>query len=390
MSFIETRKPTEHELTHCERYELTSPKPWEPHVLNLTSGLDANDDPTWVIGEIRTHCRKDPPELSISAFKRLMQCKGSPSDRAEPRVIHDADVISIDVEHHEAMATTIGSRNSTITKEDLAKRWFIGLDTAARTLDATTQMGMRYVEGPFERRLRTSQVHMQFLTLNIRTYTDTMFSNKMSICGYSCAQVFTDGHHFCRVYPLHLKGGAHHALMSFIHEVGIPRTMHSDLALEETRGEWAKIIKQYHINQTTTEAKSPWQNRAEAEIRILKKVVRHLLRQAGAIMELWCYAIEWAARVRSLTAHDSLILNCQTLEERVSGRTPDILEFAHYGWYDWVWFREETSFPEENLCLGIWLGVPSKVGQAMTDWVMTSKGSVIACSSVTHLTDSEQ
>jgi len=107
-------------------------------------------------------------------------------------------------------------------------------------------------------------------------------------------------------------------------------------------------------------------------------------------MELWCYAIEWASRVRSLTAHDSLVLKNRTPEERVSGRTPDISEFAHYGWFDWVWFREETSFPEENLCLGKWLGVASKVGQAMTYWIMTSKGSVIACSSVTHLTAAEQ
>jgi len=259
MSFIDTRKPTEYELTHCEKYELTSPSPWEPHTLNLTTGFGVEDDPTWIIGDIKSQCRSDPPELSISAFDRLLPCEESSSDGARSRVIHEADVISIDVEHREAMATSSGSRASTITKEDLAKRWFIGLDIAARTLDATTKMGMRYVEGPLERRLRTSQAHMRFPNLEIRTYTDTMFSSKKSIRGYSCAQVLTDGHHFCRVYPLRSKGDAHHALMSFIHEVGIPKTLHSDLALEETRGEWSKIIKQYHINQTTTEAKSPWQ-----------------------------------------------------------------------------------------------------------------------------------
>jgi hypothetical protein len=80
--------------------------------------------------------------------------------------------------------------------------------------------------------------------------------------------------------------------MSFIHEVGVPKTLMSDLALEETRGEWAKIVKQYHIGQRTTEAKSPWQNRAEAEIHELKKLTRRVLKQSRAPAELWCFAIE--------------------------------------------------------------------------------------------------
>jgi hypothetical protein len=182
------------------------------------------------------------------------------------------------------------------------------------------------------------------------------------------------------------KGDAPHALMSFIHEVGVPKTLMSDLALEETRGEWAKIVKQYYIGHRTTEAKSPWQNRAEAEIHDLKKLTRRVLKQSRAPAELWCFAIEWAARTRSLTAHDTMLPKSRTPEERVTGRTPDISEYSHYGRFDWLWYRDETSFPEPNLLLGKWLGVASKVRQAMTYWVLTSKGTIVARSSVAHLT----
>ena len=42
-----------------------------------------------------------------------------------------------------------------ITKEILARRWGIGLDTAHRTLTATTQLGARRVLHPVDRRFRT-------------------------------------------------------------------------------------------------------------------------------------------------------------------------------------------------------------------------------------------
>jgi len=91
--------------------------------------------------------------------------------------------------------------------------------------------------------------------------------------------------------------------------------------------------------------------------------------------------------VRSLTAHDTLLLNSRTPEERVTGRTPDISEYAHYAWFDWVLYRNETSFPEPDLLLGKWLGVATKEGQVMTYWILTDKGKVIARSSVAHLPD---
>jgi len=130
-------------------------------------------------------------------------------------VVHEADVISHEMVHHEAMSTSTSAKGSTITKEALSKRWFIGLESAARTLQATTQLGMRYVEGPLEHHLRTSQAHMHFLSLNIVAYTDTMFSNLKSVRGYY---------------------------------------------------------------QRATEAKSPWQNPVEAEVRELKRIVRRVLK----------------------------------------------------------------------------------------------------------------
>jgi len=334
MSYLETRRPTAAEIANCEHIELTSDKPWDTHSMDLSQNTMGTSD----IIPRRVHLceRSDPPEICVSSLSRFMTGMDESVPVDTGPTIHEADVILIEAEHRVTMSASSGMKTSVITKEDLAKRWLISPETAARTLEVATQMGMRYAEGPLEQRLHTSQAHMRFPSLNIVTYADTMFSSKKSVRGYSCAQVFTDGHYFCRVYPMRTKGDAHHALMLFIHEVGVPKSLLSDRALEEMRGEWGKIVKQYRIDHKTTETKSPWQNRAEAEIHELKRLVHKTLKRSKAPVEMWRFAIEWAAKVRSLTAHDALLLNARTPKERVLGRTPDISEYAHYSWFEWV------------------------------------------------------
>jgi len=90
-----------------------------------------------------------------------------------------------------------------------------------------------------------------------------------------------------------------------------------------------------------------------------------------------------------LTAHDSIILGSRTPEERIVGRTSNISEFAHFSWSQWVWHKEPSAFPDSEVRLGKWLGVADDIGQAMTYWVLTSKGTIIARSSVAPLSDSD-
>jgi hypothetical protein len=74
----------------------------------------------------------------------------------------------------------------------------------------------------------------------------------------------------------------------------------------------------------------------------------------------------------------------------VRGATPDISEYAHFSWFEWVWYRNPSSFPDEDIHLGRWLGVASDVGAAMTYWIATDKYSVIARSSVIPLKEAER
>ena len=381
-SYLETRKPFDDELVTCQRIELTSASPWDPDLASRGEVMDLHRE------RPRDFLRPDasPPELMVDVLPRLISAINICEPKSNPIVErHEADVIAHDVEMREVGAVQAAFRTPSITFQELAARWHIGLDTAKATLKATTQEGMRFVEGDLERRLRTSRAHLRFPTLNCTIYSDTLFSKHKSVRGFNCAQVFTDGKGFYRLYPMKRKGEAYHALSQFIHDVGIPKNCLVDMAKEERDGEWGRIVKHYHIKLRTTEAYSPWQNRAESAVRELKKLSNRALRRSGAPTELWCYAMEWAARTMSLTAHNLPALKTRTPEEALNGQTPDISEFANHSFFEWIWYRDLRTYPEPSICLGRWVGVASDVGQPMTYWILTEKCTIIARSSVKSL-----
>jgi transposase len=53
-------------------------------------------------------------------------------------------------------------------------------------------------------------------------------------------------------------------------------------------GDWKQTIDKYRIHGKRTEPYSAWQNRAEREIRELKKAVRRILHSSKAPPRMWC------------------------------------------------------------------------------------------------------
>jgi hypothetical protein len=103
----------------------------------------------------------NPPELlGDNLIPRLVRSTKVDKKYTSSTGCHEADVIAHEEDCRHLMALDSKSKTTNISKEDLAKWWHIGLETAARTLLATSQLGMRMVDGPLERRLKTSQAHI--------------------------------------------------------------------------------------------------------------------------------------------------------------------------------------------------------------------------------------
>ena len=66
---------------------------------------------------------------------------------------------------------------------------------------------------------------------------------------------------------------------------------------------------------------------------------------------------------------------------------PDISEYLNFSFYDLCWYNDNAGLGETKL--GWWLGVSHCVGSLMSYWILTIKGNVISCTTVSHVTNFE-
>jgi hypothetical protein len=86
-------------------------------------------------------------------------------------------------------------------------------------------------------------------------------------------QIFVNDIRYTHLTLMKLKSEAGNALLEFIQDIGIPSSLHTDDAKEQTSGKWREVCVNHDIKQTLTEPYSPFQNRAEVNICELKKHV---------------------------------------------------------------------------------------------------------------------
>ena len=407
-----SRKPTWAEYEQYPHIELTSPMRWDPSSDEFAKKEETCVSSVCVAEKLLAtdHARNASRLVSAVNSLRSMhvypgQEDGSLADRLVAAVNvaaddiagdglsghGDNDVYPMDVESRKLFSLSTSEKRSTLTPEVLSRRWGVGLDTAKRTLQVTTQSGIRNVLAPGERKVRQKLDHLAFPNLSGRWYSDTMFSKTQSVRGYLAAQVFTNGRGSDHFYPMKSKGMAGpFALMPFIQEVGIPQTIVTDNAPEEVHGEFGKICRQFRIKQEQTVPYSPWSNLAESAIRELKVGIRRALRRSKAPRRLWCYCGKWVAAIRRLTALDMPQLQGRVPDEDVLGSTPDISQYAQFDWYEPVLYWDPVgNFPHEQKLLGRWIGVAEVSTDLMAFYILTKTGKVVVRKSVWALSQDD-
>jgi len=407
-----SRKPTWEEYKQYPHIELTSSMPWDPSSdqfakmeetyvssVCVADKMLANDQArnasrlVFAVQSLNTMHNSIGHEYSSLADRLVAAINVAADDISGDGLSgwNDNDVYPMDDESQKLFALSTGEKRSTITPEILSRRWGIGLDTAKRTLQVTTQSGIRNVLARGERKVRQKLNHLAFPNLSGKWYSDTMFSKTQSVRGHLTAQVFTNGRGSDHFYPMKSKGMVGpNALMPFIQEVGIPQTIVTDNALEELHGEFGKICRQFRIKQEQTVPYSPWSNLAESTIRELKIKIRRTLRRSNAPRRLWCFCGKWVAAIRRLTALDIPQLQGRVPDEVVLGSTPDISQYAQFDWYEPVLYWDPVgAFPHEQKLLGRWLGVAEVSTDLMAFYIMTKTGKVIIRKSVWTLSEDD-
>lgn len=89
-----------------------------------------------------------------------------------------------------------------------------------------------------------------------------------------------------------------------------------------------------------------------------------------------------------LTASKAAGLDRKTLLEIVTEHTLDISQYLDFGWYDWVWYHDNVGYGKVKL--GKFLGIAPKLTNIMTFSILTEKGRIVSCGTVSHITELEK
>jgi hypothetical protein len=369
MSGFQARLPTPTEIDTCVHVELTEQDTWDPSSDELEKQeLLKESRLSTVAGAESTMFSDRKSEVSavLSAVSSTLVVDEFVRGMEESVRITSAVASS---------TVRTKSRHSTMEPMELSRHWGIGLLTAQKTLRVTTQKGLRTAVHPLHRRYRTQQQQLRYNHLNSKFYSDTMFSSSVSVRGNTCGQIFVNDLNYSKFIPLKSKGDARMALEELFQDVGVPTHMHTNGAKELTTGHWRKVCQSYGpVKQTVSEPLTPWQNRAESEIRELKKQVLRIMTHEGVPQRFWDYVAEYVSEIWSRTAHPLYDLKGRTAIEHVTGETPDITEWLEYRMYQPVWYLDPGYFPEEKKLLGRWLGPAHRVGQAFCCWIAPKLG----------------
>ena len=183
------------------------------------------------------------------------------------------------------------------------------------------------------------------------------------------------------------KNESIYALDDFVKKVGIPETLlcDNDTTMQGWR-EWKKRIRKYSIDPKYTEPQSPFQNKAELDVRELKRMVRRLQDRTRSPRRLWNYLLNLCARIRSFVAGSHPDLNGRSAFEQVHGWTPDISLYNMHGWYDVVAFLDNNNERK----LACWLGPAEDYGGGDAVFLLPKSAKPIVRSTVWSLTPEEK
>ena len=365
ISQFKVRKPTAHEIENmdsCYRIDMTNATPeWRPN--DSAAEYDADERKLRDAIVHDTIVEKPSRDLQVDSLYSVRRING--------RTI--------------TIAKTTHTRKGTVQPQDLATRWNIGLKTAERTFEETTQLGVRdFNEHGGSKRLRHTAYQLRHRRLRADVYTDTLFAETKSLDQHTCGQIFATDFGWVHFVPMRKRSEAPSTLPPLFDEYGIFNHIVPDNAPELTSLEFKRVASKYGCRLKPVEAWTPNQNLAEANIRELKRIYRREMRQSNAPAVLWDHCLMLVAERRS---HTSQANGNPPPIQILTGDTPDISHLIEHKWYDFVWYSNPGF---EGRKLGRWLGPSHSVGQAMCAKILTEKGKIVHRTSVWPITRAVQ
>jgi hypothetical protein len=170
---------------------------------------------------------------------------------------------------------------------------------------------------------------------------DTFFATKKagkSTRGNGCCQLFVTDNGFIYVVPMEKESDVLKAVKQFAKEIGAPDALICDAAKAQT----SKAMRNFCIDIGTTlralEEGTPWANKAELYIGLIKEAIRKDMKSSNCPIALWDYCLERRARINNLTARDLFQLHGTNAHTVMTTEEGDISNLCQYDWYEWCFY----------------------------------------------------
>ena len=88
--------------------------------------------------------------------------------------------------------------------------------------------------------------------------------------------------------------------------------------------------------------------------------------------------------------NDVFELDGEVPKTKLRGETANITHISEFGWYNWVYYKENAvTYPYDKSLLGQWLGPSMDIGPTLCAKILKSNGQRVHRSSYHHLTEDE-
>ena len=186
--------------------------------------------------------------------------------------------------------TAHGKNSQGMKAAHLSKIWQIDLDAAKRTLDVTSQGSVRTHDPKLSRNYGTNDRMLRYKRINEYFYMDTFFATSKagkSSRGNTCCQLFVTDKGFVYCVPMKTKSEVLQAIKQFAKEIGAPDAIISDAAREQKSQELRKFCSEIGTTLRIREEGTPWANKAELYIGIIKEAIRKDMKSSNCPLAFW-------------------------------------------------------------------------------------------------------
>ena len=133
-----------------------------------------------------------------------------------------------------------------------------------------------------------------------------------------------------------------------------------------------KEVRKQGIDFQVIEPERHNQNPAEGIIQEIRRKWFRVMFHKKVPKEFLDYGMKWVCEIHQRTHMRKHKMDGGMHLEKITGKTEEISDYLDFGFYDRVWFHENSGLCEWGL--GCWLGVLHRTGGAMYYWILNANG----------------